>query len=239
MRIRTDGKGTRPHWFMERVKLLASWVCHSLSVLEPPSPWKRGERHRGTEFLLIFYFFFSVWFLMFFPCRNWAKQEESRGKSCVLRAFFLFLWWNHHVWKHSKGLWVWHICGLWFSHGHCGFGLMDGHDHIGHLFQPKWCCGFTTNSVLDLTLLWTSLGLPPGHLEYFLVPWVVPSAPADLCHMGIWIPGGEGGCFSARQRHIGMGGTFPNNPSIQLGHSISPLSFSSSTHIYFFSCPYK
>lgn len=92
MRIRTDGKGTRPHWFMERVKLLASRVCHSLSVLEPPSPWKRGERHRGTEFLLIFYFFFSVWFLMFFSLQELSQaRREQREKLCFKSFFFIFV----------------------------------------------------------------------------------------------------------------------------------------------------
>lgn len=83
MRIRTDGKGTRPHWFMERVTLLASRVSHSLTVLEPLSPWQGGEKHRGTNFyslhflhfffnvtFFILFYIFSVRFLMVFPCRD-------------------------------------------------------------------------------------------------------------------------------------------------------------------------
>lgn len=163
--------------------------------------------------------------MVFFPCRNWGKEEESRGKRCVLK---FFLWWSHHVWERSKALWVWHIYGLWFNNDHCGAGLMGGCDHIGHLFQDKLFCGFTTDSaVRSLSPLHES-GFVTRAPAIFSGPWDVPSAPADLCHVGLWIHGRVDICLPDRDI-LGWGGTFPNNPSILLDHPISPLSFSSST----------
>lgn len=101
MRIRTDGKGTRPHWFMERVTLLASRVSHSLTVLEPLSPWQGGEKHRGTNFyslhflhffLMLRFLFFSTFFLLgfswFFPAGIESRKKTTEGKA-VFQNFFV------------------------------------------------------------------------------------------------------------------------------------------------------
>lgn len=53
---------------------------------------------------------------------------------------------------------------------------------LGSMVSPQ-------SPLLDLTLLCMCPGLSPGAPAIFSGSWLVPSGPADLCHVGIWILG--------------------------------------------------
>lgn len=69
MRIRTDGKGTRPHWFLERVMhfhcvSIATCLCENLSAYKKE---EKGSELFGFNYFLSLPFWFPrvYWFGLF------------------------------------------------------------------------------------------------------------------------------------------------------------------------------
>jgi len=66
MRIRTDGKGTRPHWFLERVKQFTPRVSLQPACAQASQPLRKRRKVASDSLLLIFYIFpcgFSLFLL--------------------------------------------------------------------------------------------------------------------------------------------------------------------------------
>lgn len=84
MRIRMDGKGTRPHWFLERVMHFTSCISLQPACVEASQPLRKRRKAAGDSLLLISYIF-PFGFSWFSPAgieSKKKKKKRARAKLC-------------------------------------------------------------------------------------------------------------------------------------------------------------
>lgn len=87
MRIRMDGKGTRPHWFLERVMHFTSCISLQPACVEASQPLRK-RRTAASDSLLLISYIFPFGFSWFSPAGIESKKKRrEQGQSCAVKLY--------------------------------------------------------------------------------------------------------------------------------------------------------